>query len=569
MKRLFMYSLLGFLSFNAFKSEALTPYEAASLAQAAEKRDADYVEGFQLVSQEIARPNGDAVDQILAQLWVNHEEKEYVVVFNTTKAIGKWALADVINKVYSYDDVIAFARQQGRIYNDQVKQAGYPELAGGVVQKVIANLVSGVTNASYGLGRGLSYAASGIGSLFSSSKKSVEMEQIDQIEEVESNSIKKLPEVYLGNLVKTAFSLYLDLLQHVANNEYAIKVVGHCFGGYYAQIIASNNNLGGYSFSSYGMNLHQADQTKEFTNYRHLNDHLTELNEEHYGKTIALNDLPLNVIDNFDDHIRSLNANDVTSTRWAIMDDYLTKNHAIDGFVDQLNPGNKKSKSVQNSNAHIVDNSFSSSALPISSLAIPKADPIVVQLSVAPSAPKPVVSIAHEVKAEEIIIAPSSEPAVSSFAPPPPPPPVLPIMSSGFKILSADVLEAMDDLERLDYDANLATEKKKVEDAARGNVIGSIADAAARMKKRTAAIHGDEVEVKNDKLIEMNEKLLHFREVEYKNISKSIDNINAEITKIEAQQKLLTKSLDKASFKARFDENCLRLTVLKGLRSYA
>ncbi|MDP3532977.1 MAG: hypothetical protein Q8S31_06790 [Alphaproteobacteria bacterium] len=568
MKRLFMYSLLGFLSFNAFKSEALTPFEAASLAQAAEKRDADYVEGFQLVSQEIARPNGDAVDQILAQLWVNHEEKEYVVVFNTTKAIGKWALADVINKVYSYDDVIDFARQQGRIYNDQVKQAGYPELAGGVVQKVIANLVSGVTNASYGLGRGLSYAASGIGSLFSSSKKSVEMEQIDQIEEVESNNIKKLPAGYLGNLVETAYNLYLNLLQHVDNNEYAIKVVGHCFGGYYAQIIASNNNLGGYSFSSYGMNLPQADQTKEFTNYRHLNDHLTELNEEHYGKTIALNDLPLNVIDNLDDHIRSLKIKDVTSTRWAIMDDYLTKNHAIDGFVDQLNPGNKKSKSVQNSNANVVDHSFSSSALPISSLAIPKVEEIAIKPSIAPVVSKPEASIINVAPLvnEEIIIAPSSEPIVSSFAPPPPPPPA---SNLGFKILTADELEAMDDLERLDYESDLAAEKKKAEGSARGNVISSIADAAARMKKRTAVIHGDEVEVKNDKLTEMNNKLLHFREVEYKSISKSIDSINDAIAKIEEQQKRLTKTLDKPGFKDRFDENCLRLTVLKGLRSYA
>ncbi|MDP1974584.1 MAG: hypothetical protein Q8K37_01290, partial [Alphaproteobacteria bacterium] len=106
MKRLFMYSLLGFLSFNAFKSEALTPFEAASLAQAAEKKDADYVEGFELVSQEIARPNRDAVDQIFAQLWVNHTEKEYVVVFNTAKAIGKWDLAGILNKVYTKDYVV-------------------------------------------------------------------------------------------------------------------------------------------------------------------------------------------------------------------------------------------------------------------------------------------------------------------------------------------------------------------------------------------------------------------------------------------------------------------------------
>lgn len=546
-KRLFMYSLLGFLSFNAFKSDALTPFEAAYLAQAAEK-DADYgdyIEGFQLIAQEIARPNRDAVDQIFAQLWANHDAKEYVVVFNT--ANGKWELAAVINKVYTYDDVIAFAREQGRIYNVQAKQANYAELAGGYVQKVGAMLVSGVTNATYGLGRGLSYAASGIGSLFFSSKQTAPAEQ----EENEQNNIKSLPDGYLGNLVEAAHNLYLNLINHADNDEYAIKVVGHCLGGYYAQIIASNNDLGGYSFSSFGMELPQADKSKNFVNYRHINDHLTTLNEQHYGKTIALNDLPLTVIDNLDDHIRTLKIKDSMATRWAIMDESLTKNHAIDGFVDQLNPGNKKSKSVQNSNANVNSNTnIDRSPAPISSPA-PKADPIVVQPSVVLVASKPVaspaVSIVPEVKKN--IIAPSIVPPAPSFAPPPPP--LTAIDGLDGSVAAADgkpITKAQELLAK----RKLANEKAaKINEAAAANNSAL----ANKIAERLARVEAEGVKEVSEEQKRKNAKLFQYREV-YTSYDKGA--LEKALLDIADEQEAYKDSLDNDEIKALHDENRIR-----------
>jgi hypothetical protein len=554
MKRLFMYSLLGFLSFNAFKSEALTPFEAASLAQAAEKKDADhgdYIEGFQLIAQEIERPNRDAVDQIFAQLWANHAEKEYVVVFNTKKAKSISELKDVLLKVYPMDAVVTFAREQGRIYNDQVVEK-YPELAGGYVQQVGAMLVSGVTNATYGLGRGLSYAASGIGSLFSS-KQTALAEQ----EENEQNNIKSLPDGYLGNLVETAYNLYLKLMNHADNDEYTIKVVGHCLGGYYAQIIASNNDLDGYSFSSFGIDLLQTDKSKNFVNYRHRNDHLTTLNEQHYGKTTALNDLPLTVIDNLDDHIRTLKIKDSIGTRWNIMQEYLTKNHAIDGFVDQLNPGNKKSKNVQNSNAHIVDHSVSSSALPISSPAVPKAEEIAIKPSIAPVASKPAVSIVPEVKAEaeEIIIAPSIVPA-PSFAPPPPPP--LPMDD----VIDSPVADGkpMTKAQELLYKQKLAKEKAAKASAANKSAL---ADRLAALRNKVEEVSVIKVSEEQDM---KNAKIQEFIK-EYESISNNYIALQDALDSIAEEQEAYKDSLKDAEVKALFDENCLRRDALKALQS--
>ncbi|MDP1975960.1 MAG: hypothetical protein Q8K37_08335, partial [Alphaproteobacteria bacterium] len=430
----------------------------------------------------------------------------------------------------------------------------------GYVQQVGAMLVSGVTNATYGLGRTLSYAASGIGSLFSSSKKSevnqsTENKLIEEVqnEKAELANMPILQEGYLGNLVETAHNLYLDLMKHADNTEYAINVVGHCLGGYYAQSIASHNNLPGYTFSSFGINLQQADKNRTFVNYRHINDHLTTLNEQHYGKTTALNDLPLTVIDNLDKHINTFKIKDSMETRWAIMDEYLTKNHAIDGFVDQLNPSKKLSKNLQNSNAHIVDRS----PAPISSPAAPKADPIVVQPSVASIVPKPIALIA-EVKneAEEIIIAPSIVPASSSepvvsFTPPPPPP--LPAIDG----LIDDPVVAADDkpmtkAQELIAKRKLANQKAaKINEAAAANK-SALAD---RIAERLARVEAEGVKEISEEQKIKNAKLFQYREV-YSTYDKGA--LEKALLDIADEQEAYKDSLDDDEVKALHDENRIR-----------
>lgn len=351
-KRFLLASLLA-LGLYAQDSEALTPVTAATLAEKINRQDQAGTDGFVFQAEKVERPYGGPADQINGQLWKNPDTNEAVIVLHTQNAVGISGLTAVAAKFFPADKLAGYVREQGQLYNEFVR-AQHPELSGGLAQKAAAIVAENAISGIWNLGRGVGY-------LYDASKKAVQARmtggaaqgpllpiaqpqqrpQLGYTPEWDAEQAKQrvLKAQKIDQKIRDAVgALYLNLTAELDKDD-TVFVIGHGLAGYHAQYLAYMHNLKGFSFGAMGLGLNDTESAKannDFFNISRTSDKFGDLYTQHYGLVRNIPDLPITVVKGLEKSKHELKLRDSYEDRYRIMGEYLTQNHAIDGYARQL-----------------------------------------------------------------------------------------------------------------------------------------------------------------------------------------------------------------------------------------